>query len=354
MEFGIFLPARVDIHPIVQRAEAAGFTHAWLYDSQMLFADVYACLALCAEHTRTIKLGPGVTNPASRIAPLTASCMATINQMAPGRAVLGIGTGNTTRRAMGMPPARVDAMREYISVCQALMRGEKAVYREGGRERVVQMISRDNGFMNFHDPIPIVVSAFGPRTLELTGELADGAMIGGRPVEVDVARVRAQMQKGAEKAGRKAEELGIVLYTSVYVLSPGEEVGSARMVRGLAPLVLPAIVRYALQAKSEADIPPAFRASVAGYRAMVGELRGERRYIDAYEGYLWEVREPFLKLITEEMLRATTLIGTADEVLRQVKTWEALGITQVGLRAAGYEFAGEYVEQIGREVIARY
>ena len=72
MDFGFVFFGNVQIAPMVALAEKRGFSHAWLYDSQMLTSDVYAALALCTVQTKTICLGPGVTNPMSRIAPLTA------------------------------------------------------------------------------------------------------------------------------------------------------------------------------------------------------------------------------------------------------------------------------------------
>ena len=85
MDFGCVFFGNVNVYPAVALAERRGFTHAWLYDSQMLTSDVYASLALCAVNTKKIVLGPGVTNPASRIAPLTACSIASINALAPGR-----------------------------------------------------------------------------------------------------------------------------------------------------------------------------------------------------------------------------------------------------------------------------
>lgn len=103
MDFGFVFFGSVAIAPTVAIAEKRGFSHAWLYDSQMLASDVYAALALSAVQTKTIVLGPGVTNPMSRIAPQTACAIASINALAPGRTILGIGTGNTARRTLGMP-----------------------------------------------------------------------------------------------------------------------------------------------------------------------------------------------------------------------------------------------------------
>ena len=87
MDWGFVFMGSVGIAEEVKMAESQGFSHAWLYDTQMLGSEVYAALALCADKTSKIKLGPGVTNPSSRIAPLTACGMATINQLAPVRAI---------------------------------------------------------------------------------------------------------------------------------------------------------------------------------------------------------------------------------------------------------------------------
>ena len=85
MDYGFAFLSAVDIHKDVALAERKGFTHAWLYDTQMICADVFQCLALCAAKTKKIKLGTNVTNPLSRIAPVTANNFATLNLLAPGK-----------------------------------------------------------------------------------------------------------------------------------------------------------------------------------------------------------------------------------------------------------------------------
>ncbi len=111
MDFGILCLASVNSWKDVAFAETNGFTHAWIADSQMVWADPYQCLALCAVNTRTIKLGTNVTNPSSRISPVTACSFATLNALAPGRVIMGIGIGNTSRRTLGMPAA---GFRSYV------------------------------------------------------------------------------------------------------------------------------------------------------------------------------------------------------------------------------------------------
>ena len=111
MDYGFVFFGSVQIPPVVALAEKRGFTHAWLYDSQMLASDVYAALALCASNTKKIFLGPGVTNPASRIAPLTACSIASINALAPGRTILGM--------ALAIPlGVRWECLRHDLRCCE--------------------------------------------------------------------------------------------------------------------------------------------------------------------------------------------------------------------------------------------
>ena len=130
VDYGLAFLSAVDIHREAVQAEERGFTHMWLYDTQMVCADPFPCLALCAGKTKKIRLGTNVTNPKSRIAPVTACNFATLNQLAPGRVVMGIGTGNTARRTLGMPAARLselDSAREMVVFCKAGTRSTRAL-----------------------------------------------------------------------------------------------------------------------------------------------------------------------------------------------------------------------------------
>ena len=101
MDFGICVAAKIDDVGYITHAENLGYSHAWVADSQMIWSDCYAVLALAAQQTRTINIGTGVSVAGTRIAPVTAHSIATINRLAPSRTFLGIGTGNTAMRIMG-------------------------------------------------------------------------------------------------------------------------------------------------------------------------------------------------------------------------------------------------------------
>ncbi len=102
----------MDFYPHV---EALGYDSAWVTDSQMLFSDCYAVLALAAQRTSRLRLGPGVAICGTRIPPVHVAAMASLNRLAPGRVHLGMGTGNTALRSMGQPPMRIAGLRRVPS-----------------------------------------------------------------------------------------------------------------------------------------------------------------------------------------------------------------------------------------------
>ena len=183
-------------------AEDLGFASAWFYDSQMLYSDVYATMTLVAEHTKRIKIGTGIVVPSNRIAPVTAHSIATINEMAPGRTMLGIGTGFTGRFMMGLPPVRLGDLREHVRICRALLSGEEVLYREGKRERWIRFMHPDRSYINIKESIPIVIAAQGPKALEVAGEIGDGWMAPASGVEASKTSRRLNRRPNARVAYR--------------------------------------------------------------------------------------------------------------------------------------------------------
>jgi 5,10-methylenetetrahydromethanopterin reductase len=133
VEYGIAVASNVDAWKTVKRAEELGFTHAWFYDSQLLSPDIFVYMALAAEHTSMIKLGTSVIVLSNRIAPSCAAALATLNQLAPGRMVFGVGTGFTARNTMGLGPMKLSAMREYIRIVYGLLKTKPSNGSSRGR-----------------------------------------------------------------------------------------------------------------------------------------------------------------------------------------------------------------------------
>ena len=177
MKVGLCIASHIGDIDYVVRAEALGYDSAWFADSQMLWSDCYACLALAADRTDRIELGTGVAVTGTRPSAVTAASIATINALAPGRTFLGVGSGNTALRIMGRPPEKVRDLERAILELGPLLRGEESEVAFGGETRPIRHLMRDRGFANFDDPIPLHASGFGPRSLGVVGAHADGAIV---------------------------------------------------------------------------------------------------------------------------------------------------------------------------------
>src|SRR5208282_4658034 len=143
----------------VKFAEEHGFSHAWFPDSHMIWGDPFVSMALAALNTKTIKLGTGVVVASSRIAPVTVHSIATINQLAPGRVILGFGTGHTGRRVMGLPPVKQVEFRDQVRLINNLLRDGEAIYNTEAVSRKIRFLHRDRRFIDLEDKIPFYVAA---------------------------------------------------------------------------------------------------------------------------------------------------------------------------------------------------
>jgi alkanesulfonate monooxygenase SsuD/methylene tetrahydromethanopterin reductase-like flavin-dependent oxidoreductase (luciferase family) len=171
MDFGINLATAADSWKVVKRAEALGYARAWFYDTQVLNADMFVAMGAAAVQTSRIGLGTGVLIPSNRIAPVAASALGSLNALAPGRIDFGISTGFTARRTMGLGPVKLDDMVEYIRIVQRLLAGDTIEWTFEGKTRKSRFLDPEVGAVNVNDPIPLFISALGPRGRKLTAQL---------------------------------------------------------------------------------------------------------------------------------------------------------------------------------------
>ncbi len=353
MEFALAYPARPDAWKDLVIAEEHGFTHCWFYDSQMLYSDVYVCMAMAAERTKRMTLGTGVAIPSNRIEPVTAHSIATINLLAPGRTALGVGTGFTGRNTMGLPPIPLERLRAYIEMVRKLLRGEEVLYREGKRERWIRFLHQDNGYINLKDPIPIYMAADGARALEMAGEVADGWLT----VMADAPRFRQKfdaVKKGAARAGRSVATLPTTVLTTGCVLRDGESMTSPRVVERVGPFAI--VMMHALWEQSAvgAGLPAPLLKLWESYRdeyVAKSKTPADRRYLEMHEGHLVYLRPGEEKYVDENLVR-TTLTGRGEEIIARLKALEAEGLKQVAIQVVNN--GREMIEEFSREVIAKY
>src|SRR6185369_4852885 len=155
MELSCAFPPSLEAVEHIVEAEQLGYARAWLFDSPALYGDIWVIAALAAQRTSRIALGPAVLVPNLRHPLTQASAIATLEQLAPGRVAVAIGTGFTGRMAMGQKPLTWAYTKRYIEQVRALLRGE-AVEVDGA---MVKMLHGPDFAPPFPITTPIVVAA---------------------------------------------------------------------------------------------------------------------------------------------------------------------------------------------------
>jgi len=216
VRFGIRIPACERLREVVRAAraaEAGGFDTVWTLDSPLLagrLLDPYVALTLCAQATARARIGVAVTNPVTRHPAATAAAALSLDEVSGGRLLLGIGSGDSAMRTLGLAGAdeagthgtRRDALREAVHVLRTIFRGETVTFR-GKEFRVAEA----------RPQIPIYIAATGPKMLDLAGEIADGAIIQVGIYRPCVEWALGVIRRGAEKAGRDFRQIDIVCST---------------------------------------------------------------------------------------------------------------------------------------------
>jgi probable F420-dependent oxidoreductase len=209
MDFGVVLqtdpPARRVVE-IAQRAEALGFTHAYTFDSHVLWQEPYVIHSAMLAATSTMTVGPMVTNPGTRDWTVTASVFATLNEMYGERTVCGIGRGDSAMRVIGYPSCNLATLEEAMGVIKGLAEGGEVDYN-GTRQTFPWC---DSG------SLPIWMAAYGPKALALCGRKADGFILQLADPQIAAWTIGA-VRRAAEEAGRDPDSLTICVVAPAYV-----------------------------------------------------------------------------------------------------------------------------------------
>jgi 5,10-methylenetetrahydromethanopterin reductase len=300
VEISCAFPPSPHVVEHIRVAEERGYARAWLYDSPVLYGDVWVVLALAAEATERIGLGPAVLVPNLRHPLVQASAIATLEQLAPGRVAVAIGTGFTGRMAMGKKALPWAGVRDYIAQIRALLRGEQ-VEVDGA---MVQMLHSVDFAPARPIPTPIIVAANGPKGIDVAKELGDGVMtIGGAYPEFSWCSVLA---------------LGTVL-------DDGEDPGSDRALAAAGP-ALTVVYHGMYEGNPEAvdGLPGG-----AEWRARIETLPPAVRHLAVHEDHLVAVTDRDRPLLNGDLLRAFSWTGTRSEVRARLDALEAAGATEI-------------------------
>ena len=314
-------------------------------------------MALAAERTKRMTLATGVAIPSNRIEPVTAHSIATINLLAPGRTVLGVGTGFTGRNTMGLPPVPLERLREYVEMVRKLLRGEEVLYRDGKRERWIRFLHQDNG---------VLYQPEGSDTDSYRGRRHQGAGTGGRDRRRLADRdgrgtaLPREIQLGEER-GRTRRTLGC----------PNAHRGPhhrLRLARRRVDHLAPRVIQARLDTCAIVMLHALWEQSAVGAGLPGPLLKLWERYRDEYAAKDEDARRspppprctraisstsrPGEDKFVDENLVRMTLTGRGDEIIGRLKALEAEGLKQVAIQVV--KNGREMIEEFSREVIAKY
>ncbi|MFC5219859.1 LLM class flavin-dependent oxidoreductase [Streptomyces coerulescens] len=331
MRTGVVVSAQPGVEDLAVQAEELGLRSFWVNDSPMVHGDPFVALSLCAKATRRIRLGIGVTSPALRSAPAAASAFASLNALAPGRIICGVGTGNTARRTLGMPPATAAALENFTAALQNLCAGRPTEYREGDRVRDIRFLHA-GAHVNTTDPIEFVVAALhGPKAAAVAGRRGTGLISFGLldPTAWHALHTaRRQAAQGTLYAPDSRTHSYLV--TALHLLDGNEDAGSDAARDATGHLVL-SLLDFA------ADTP-AFAGQLApDQREAVRQLLRRRgttatapdRYTKLYPNYLGRIAPQDRDLILPSLMNAVALVGTHDDLRTRITALEQAGVDEL-------------------------
>jgi probable F420-dependent oxidoreductase len=306
MDFGFTLKPDHDIERAValtKQAEAAGFSYGWLFDNHLAFREVYPLLTLMALNTTHMRLGTCVTNPTTRDPSVTASALATLNEISGGRMDLGIGRGDSSVRSLGKPPTTMKTLEQAVTLIRDLVEGRTPAY-EGVSLALPWTRARK---------LPSWIAGYGPMALALTGRIADGLIL--QLADPDLVRwMVSLMHASAEEAGRDPASIQVQVAAPAHV---GDIEACREHVRWFPAAVSGHVVELVNRYRSD-QLPD----SLASYiRHGAGDGDRDRTEFGAADA----------AFVADDLVDRFAIVGPPEEHVRRLRELSAAGVDQFNL-----------------------
>ena len=319
MEVSCAFPTALDSPDNIALAERLGYHRAWIYDTPQQSPDVWMTLALAAQRTERIGLGPGVLVPSLRHPMVNAAATATLCALAPGRVAVAFGTGFTGRRAMGygaIPWAFMDA---YIRTYKALLRGE-VVEWEGAH---MQMLHPDGHAPARPIEVPVLVAALGPKGNKVAQQCGDGLF------------TTLQMPDFMTDYSWTA----FLAWGTVLDAGENNDSEHARVSAGPGWAL-------SLHGAYEFGGPDAVRTLPGGdeWMQVVEKMPEHQRHLAVHAGHCVKLNaadEASWRAGGSSTLQNVTLSGTRDQVRRTLDDYGSRGVTEIVFQPCGPDVQGE-------------
>jgi 5,10-methylenetetrahydromethanopterin reductase len=311
-----------------KRAEQLGFEAIFFADSQMNNVDPYQVMAMCAVNTTKLRFGTAVTNMVYRDPTITANSFATLNEISQGRAIIGMGTGDGPVYSLGRTATRLADFEKGLRTMRDLLH-DRGIDVPKSRERAGGNVKLKAG----RRPVPIYISAEGPKTLAVAGRTCDGVILGSGFAKPVTDWARQRIAEGARLAGRSPDDIDIMPAGMIVVDDDGDL--ARRRVRSRMANRAHHNFRFTMETVPE------------------GEAAGVRRFMDNFD-----ISKPIEEridpnFVTDYLLDRFTIAGTPRECIEKVKRLEADGIKRILITPPNAIY-DQVMDLWGERVIAKY
>ncbi len=332
MDFGIFIrPGQYawdHTKALIRAAETAGFRYVWFGDSHLIWQEVTPYLTIAAMQSDTLRFGPLVTNPVTRHPTVMASAMATLNELSNGRALLGLGRGDSAVRTLGLKPMPLrefqDVSRQVLALCQG---------------KSVELSDTTAQFSWLTQPVPLLIAAYGPRVLQLAGEVADGVILQIADPSVVSWSLR-HVQQGCERAKRTFPLQHAVIAAPSYISDDADHI--LTRVRGF-PAVVSNHVRDLRRRYPDAELPD----------ALIDDIDVVQSYDYQHHG---QPDAAHAQAVSYDLAARFTIVGSVAACRAKIAELATCGATQLCLylNVVEEEQQLDFLETYGRDIIPEF
>jgi probable F420-dependent oxidoreductase len=327
VDFGVTLqtnPPASRVVELTKKAEQHGFTHAWTFDSHILWQEPYVIHSQMLAATERIVVGPFVTNPVSRDPSVTASTFATLNHMFGNRTVCGIGRGDSVVRVLGRKPTTLRQLKEAMRVIKDLAEGRETEYSGVG----VKIPWVEDGKLD------VWMAGYGPKALSLVGRMADGFILQlADPVILEWTM--KHVHDAAKEAGRDPQDVKICVAAPAYV---GDDLDHQRdQCRWFGGMVGNHVADLVTRYGEGSDIPA----------ALTDYIKARQEYDYSHHG---KSGNPSTDFVPDNIVDRFCVLGTVGDHLKKLRELKDLGVDQFNIYLM-HDAMDETLDVYGQEIL---
>ena len=331
MDFGVVLqtdPPTSRVVELAKLAELHGFSHAWTFDSHVLWQEPFIVYDQILAATEQIIVGPMVTNPGTRDWTVLASLFATLNDTYGARTICGMGRGDSALRYIGRKPATLATMSDSMKVIKALVAGDSVMYRE---VRLRMRWVDEHGWN-----LPMWVAGYGPRALDLVGRQADGFILQLADPKILEWTMEA-VKSAARNAGRDPDEIAFCVAAPAYV---GEDLAHQRdELRWFGGMVGNHVEDLVARYGGGGSTVP---------RALTDFIEDREDYDYSHHG---KRKNPSADFVSDAVVDRFCVLGTAADHIAKLTELRDMGVDQFAIYLM-HDAKEATMEAYGREIIS--